>query len=202
MLFEWVFNQAAKQARDWTDQGIDLNVAVNLSVFDLQHHDIVKSVQTTLNKYHLLPELFTLEVTESAMMVNPEKTINKLTELDKMGIRIAIDDYGTGYSSLSYLKKLPVDELKIDKSFVLQMDKDENDAIIVRSTIDLAHNLGLKVVAEGVENERIIELLTELGCDTCQGFHLAKPMPVDQFNKWLQEQGITPIITTEYKKAN
>jgi len=118
-------------------------------------------------------------------MADPEKTIKKLSAIDKMGARISIDDYGTGYSSLSYLKKLPVDELKIDKSFVMQMDKDENDAIIVRSTIDLAHNLGLKVVAEGVENQEILDLLSELGCDVAQGFYLSRPMPSDQVEQWV-----------------
>jgi len=186
-LFEWVFERAAYQVRLWLNKKIELNIAVNLSVYDLHHHDIISSIQRTLKKYSLTPDYFTVEVTESAMMANPEKSISKLSDIDKMGVRIAIDDYGTGYSSLSYLKKLPVDELKIDKSFVMQMDHDENDAIIVRSTIDLAHNLGLKVVAEGVESKDIRDLLTLLGCDTSQGYYWSKPIPPDDFENWLIE---------------
>ncbi|HFD33355.1 MAG TPA: EAL domain-containing protein [Gammaproteobacteria bacterium] len=184
-VFEWVFNEASKQMRHWIDNGLKINIAVNLSVYDLQHHDIVNSIEKTIQQYNLSPSYFTVEVTESAMMADPEKTIEKLSAIDEMGARISIDDYGTGYSSLSYLKKLPVDELKIDKSFVMQMDKDENDAIIVRSTIDLAHNLGLKVVAEGVENQDILDLLSELGCDVAQGFYLSRPMPSDQVEQWV-----------------
>jgi len=190
-LFEWVFEQAAYQVRLWINKKIELNIAVNLSVYDLQHHDIVNSIQQTLEKYSLSPDYFTVEVTESAMMADPEKTISKLSDIDNMGVRIAIDDYGTGYSSLSYLKKLPVYELKIDKSFVMQMDLDENDAIIVRSTIDLAHNLGLKVVAEGVESKEINDLLLILGCDTSQGYHWAKPMPPNELETWLIKNNFT-----------
>ena len=194
-LFEWVFEQAAYQVRLWLNKKIELNVAVNLSVYDLQHHDIVASIQRTLEKYSLSPDYFTVEVTESAMMANPEKSISKLQDIDKMGVRIAIDDYGTGYSSLSYLKKLPVDELKIDKSFVMQMDNDENDAIIVRSTIDLAHNLGLKVVAEGVESKEISDLLLMLGCDTSQGYYWSKPIPSEEFENWLAKNNY--LITSK-----
>jgi len=194
-LFEWVFERAAYQVRLWLNKKIELNVAVNLSVYDLQHHDIVASIQRTLEKYSLSPDYFTVEVTESAMMANPEKSISKLQDIDNMGVRIAIDDYGTGYSSLSYLKKLPVDELKIDKSFVMQMDHDENDAIIVRSTIDLAHNLGLKVVAEGVESKEISDLLLMLGCDTSQGYYWSKPIPPEEFENWLAKNNF--LITSK-----
>ena len=184
-IFEWVFNQSSKYTKQWQKNRLNINVAVNLSVYDLQHFDIVNAITTILKKYELSPTTFTVEVTESAMMANPEQAIEKLTLLDQMGLNISIDDYGTGYSSLSYLKKLPVDELKIDKSFVLQMDEDANDAIIVRSTIDLAHNLGLKVVAEGIENQHTLDILISLGCDTAQGFYLSRPMPAIDVEQWI-----------------
>ena len=184
-VFEWVFEKSAQNARRWIDLGLNLNVAVNLSVYDFQHHDIIAVIGEVLDQYNLSPSCFSIEVTEGAMMENPEESIKKLEAIDEMGLRISIDDFGTGYSSLSYLKKLPVDELKIDKSFVMQMDTDENDAIIVRSTIDLAHNLGLKVVAEGIENQDILDLLIILGCDVAQGFFLGKPMPAAEFEVWM-----------------
>ena len=191
-IFEWVFEKAAQHVRRWLDMGLNLNVAVNLSVFDFQHHNIVDAINQILSTYNLDPGCFSLEITESAMMEKPEKSIETLEEMDSMGLKISIDDFGTGYSSLSYLKRLPVDEIKIDKSFVINMDRDENDAIIVRSTIELAHNMGLEVVAEGIENQVILEILKKLGCDIAQGFHLAVPMPLDQFEAWLEEfEGIT-----------
>ncbi|MDP3123946.1 MAG: EAL domain-containing protein, partial [Thiobacillus sp.] len=113
---------------------------------------------------------------------------------DRMGVTLAIDDFGTGYSSLAYLKRLPVDELKIDKSFVMDMEANDNDAVIVRSTIDLAHNLGLKVVAEGVESREAWDTLSILGCDTSQGFFMGRPMPVDKLETWLRESTLSPIL--------
>jgi EAL domain-containing protein (putative c-di-GMP-specific phosphodiesterase class I) len=121
------------------------------------------------------------------MMADPTKAMDTLTALDKMNLYLSVDDFGTGFSSLAYLKKLPVNELKIDKSFVIGMLDDANDGTIVRSTIDLAHNLGLKVVAEGVENEKTFEMLKILGCDVIQGYHLGKPMPAAQFSEWFSQ---------------
>lgn len=179
-LTSWIIDRALRQCAQWREQGIFLNVAVNLSVYDLQMADIVTHIQGLLDEYGVSPSYLTVEITESAMLINPAHAVEILRQLDAMGIRIAVDDFGTGFSSLSYLKKLPVDELKIDKSFVMDMINNENDAIIVRSTIDLAHNLGLKVVAEGVEDREILDLLKILGCDTAQGFYLARPVnPVD-----------------------
>lgn len=189
-VFEWVFEQAAIHVRHWLDLGLDINTSINLSVYDFQHHDIVSVIQHILEKYDLSPTCFTLEVTESAMMENPENAVQKLYAIDAMGIRLSIDDFGTGYSSLSYLKQLPVDELKIDKSFVMQMDEDKNDEIIVKSTIDLAHNLGLHVVAEGVENQKISDLLNKFGCDTLQGFYYARPMPPSEFEDWVKNNNL------------
>ncbi|MDX1812655.1 MAG: EAL domain-containing protein, partial [Gammaproteobacteria bacterium] len=186
-IFEWVFNKAALQVKSWLNSGLDIKMAVNLSLYDFQHHDVISFIEVALQKHKLPAEQFYLEVTENIMMENPGLSIEKLTAIDAMGLHISVDDFGTGYSSLSYLKKLPVDELKIDRSFVMEMDKDENDAIIVRSTIELAHNLGLQVVAEGVENQETLDRLIEFGCDSVQGFYLARPMPVSAFAEWLQE---------------
>jgi len=121
------------------------------------------------------------------VMANPSDGLTILTELDRMGVTLAIDDFGTGYSSLAYLKRLPVDELKIDKSFVTDMEENDNDAVIVRSTIDLAHNLGLKVTAEGVETQAAWDTLEILGCDCSQGYFMGRPMPADKLGAWLQE---------------
>jgi EAL domain-containing protein (putative c-di-GMP-specific phosphodiesterase class I) len=129
-------------------------------------------------------EAFCLEITESAIMDDPTRALTTLNRLSDLGFKLSIDDFGTGYSSLAYLKRLPVDELKIDKSFVLSMEKDLDDAKIVRSTIDLAHNLGLTVVAEGVENAKAWDMLRELNCDDAQGYHMGKPMPATDFITW------------------
>jgi EAL domain-containing protein (putative c-di-GMP-specific phosphodiesterase class I) len=125
------------------------------------------------------------------MMANPTHAVEILTLLDGMGVRLAVDDFGTGFSSLAYLKQLPVDELKIDKSFVMHMTEDENDAVIVRSTIDLAHNLGLRVVAEGVESQDVWDLLEILGCDEAQGHFMSRPLASEQVAQWLRERHAT-----------
>jgi EAL domain-containing protein (putative c-di-GMP-specific phosphodiesterase class I) len=133
------------------------------------------------------PGQVTLEVTESAIMSDPARTLDVITRLDSTGALLCVDDFGTGYSSLSYLKRLPVDELKIDKSFVQMMDTNENDAIIVHSIIELAHNLGLRVTAEGVESQKIWEILKSHGCDLAQGYLHGKAMPLDEFIAWSEQ---------------
>jgi EAL domain-containing protein (putative c-di-GMP-specific phosphodiesterase class I) len=133
------------------------------------------------------PDQLELEITESAIMTDPEAALNFMKRLKAIDIRFSIDDFGVGYTSLSYLKKLPVDTLKIDKSFVINMTKNENDSIIVRSTIDLAKNLGLKVVAEGVENQDALEQLLNLGCHEAQGYFISRPLPADDLALWIKE---------------
>ena len=135
-------------------------------------------------KHRVPAEAFCLEITESAIMDDPKRALGTLNRLSEQGFKLSIDDFGTGYSSLAYLKRLPVDELKIDKSFVLSMETDEDDAKIVRSTVDLAHNLGLTVVAEGVESATVWDLLRDLDCDEAQGFHMGRPMPAQDFRAW------------------
>jgi len=184
----WVLETAIKQATQWIKKGIKLNIAVNLSAHNLQDEKIVKFIRELLAETGFSPKYLTLEITENAMMADPEHAVKILGHLSAMGIRLAVDDFGTGFSSLGYLKRLPVNELKIDKSFVMDMVKNDNDAVIVRSTIDLAHNLGLKVVAEGVEDKDTMDLLKILLCDTAQGYLISKPIPAKDFEVWLKSQ--------------
>lgn len=186
-LTQWVLARALAECTEWLRAGLDLGVSVNLSVWNLQDRNLVAQTREMLSEWKLPPGFLTFEITESAMMAEPDRALDTLTQLDRMGIALSVDDFGTGFSSLGYLKKLPVDELKIDRSFVINMTEDENDATIVRSTIDLAHNLGLKVVAEGVEDARTLELLQRLSCDTAQGYHIARPMPAAELSDWLSQ---------------
>jgi len=145
-------------------------------------------IEALLRECRLPASRLTLEITESAVMNDPLRAREVMTRLNHLGASLAIDDYGTGFSSLAYLKLLPVNSLKIDRSFVMDMLEDENDAIIVRSTIDLSHNLGLKVVAEGVENAEVLQLLRAHGCDAAQGYHLARPMPLSRLERWFADK--------------
>jgi diguanylate cyclase (GGDEF)-like protein len=178
-LGQFVLETALDQARHWHQAGRSLHVAVNLSVRNLLEPTLVDRVAELVRRSGINPGGLTLEITESGVMTDPEAAIALLWGLRRIGVRLSIDDFGTGYSSLAYLKRLPVDEVKLDKSFVLNMTADTDDAAIVRSTIELAHNLGLQLVAEGVEDQETLELLAALGCDLVQGYHLARPMPAD-----------------------
>jgi len=181
----WVLEQAIEQSRHWTELGFDLTVAVNLSTRNLLDPRLADSIAELLEVHQVSSDRLTLEITESAVMSRPEQALKLLTRLHAMGLKLSIDDFGTGYSSLAYLKRLPVAELKIDYSFVSSITKSENDAVIVRSTIDLAHNLGLTVVAEGVENKEILDLLAILRCDTAQGYYFSRPVPSEELEHWL-----------------
>ena len=189
-LTHWVLQSALARQVALNKAGYQLNMAVNLSARNLHDMDLPASVGRLLAASGANPAHLTLEITESAVMANPSDGLSILSQLDKMGIQLAIDDYGTGYSSLAYLKRLPVDELKIDKSFVTDMQEDENDAVIVRSTIDLAHNLGLKVTAEGVETQEIWDTLSILGCDQSQGYFMGRPMSVEALDTWLRSSNL------------
>ncbi|GAB4510824.1 MAG: hypothetical protein Tsb0026_13200 [Sulfuricaulis sp.] len=186
-LTMWVLNTAMHQCEIWRQQGFHVKVAVNLSVWNLQDPTLVDALKAIFATWNIPPSCLELEITESAMMADPDHALEVLTELNNMGINLAVDDFGTGFSSLAYLKKLPVHSLKIDKSFVIGMAREENDIMIVRSTIELAHNLGLKVVAEGVESQEILELLGRQGCDVAQGYHLGRPMPLADVTRYLGE---------------
>ena len=180
----WMFEQAAAEQVALAMLGVR-RVSVNLSTRDLMDQDLPDKLELILRRHRALAEGFCLEITESAIMDDPQRAEATLNRLSERGYKLSIDDFGTGYSSLAYLKKLPVNELKIDKSFVMAMETDPGDAKIVRSTIDLAHNLGLTVVAEGIENEAVLSLLHTLNCDEGQGYHMSKPLPMPQFCDWV-----------------
>jgi diguanylate cyclase (GGDEF)-like protein len=186
-LTQWVLTTALTQCAEWIARGIHVGVSVNLSAHSLTDHSTLDMVQKALADSGVEPRWLTLELTETAIMTDAAKALVTLSELADMGVRLAMDDFGTGYSSLAYLKRLPVDEIKIDRSFVMDMAKDANDAVIVRSTIDLAHNMGLRVVAEGIETEEIWNMLTKLGCDQGQGFLMGRPVPPIDLERWLDE---------------
>lgn len=178
----------------------EIDIAINLSARMLHDQTLFNFIQHQLARWNLPASAVTLEITESALMANPETAMDLLRQMSAMGLQFSIDDFGTGYSSLAYLKRLSVHELKIDKSFVLNMIEDSADAAIVRSTVDLAHHLGLRVVAEGIESEGHIDLLRALDCDIGQGFHIAKPMNMQDLSAWLeriqdqQESGVANLF--------
>lgn len=187
-LTYWVAEKAIIQLMLWREKNINFDVSINISAHDLKEESFVSGIKAILEKHQFPHESLTLEVTENAMMSNPMLAINTLTEFSNMGLSISVDDYGTGFSSLSYLSKLPVNELKIDKSFVMNMDTDSSNETIVRSTIELAHNLGLKVVAEGIETELVWNMLRSYGCDEAQGYFMSKPIPAQEFEDWLENK--------------
>jgi diguanylate cyclase (GGDEF)-like protein len=187
-LTMFVLDEALRQCRTWALQGLELCVAVNLSTRNLLDVHLPDTVGELLARWEVPARLLELEITESTILADPVRAMQILSRLDEMGIRLAIDDFGTGYSSLAYLKRLPVDELKIDKSFILGMDENENDAVIVRSTIDLGRNLGLRVVAEGVETPKAWSRLAQLGCDIAQGYYLSRPAPASEITDWIRDR--------------
>ena len=203
MLSAWVLAGAARFAREATDAGLTLRLSVNLSTRDLMDQELPAKIEALIGPLQVPPASLCLEITESAIMDDPERALSTLEHLHAMGFKLSIDDFGTGYSSLAYLKRLPVDELKIDKSFVMAMERDLDDARIVRSTIELAHNLGLTVVAEGLETIKAWAMLARLGCDEGQGYYISKPMPQDQFIAWAQNwQAPDPsVISAESQMA-
>jgi len=180
----WVLNQAISDRQQWYSQDWDLDIAVNVSVRNIQDVNIINKVNNLIESGNIPHNRLEIELTESAIMTDPVKAQETLQNLYNLGIRISIDDYGTGYSSLAYLKKLPLDKLKIDKSFVMDMLNNENDALIVHSTITLAHNLGLKVIAEGVEDKDTLDLLEIMGCDYAQGYYISRPIPAEDIVSW------------------
>jgi|HubBroStandDraft_6_1064221.scaffolds.fasta_scaffold16419_5 diguanylate cyclase (GGDEF)-like protein len=187
-----VLERAVAQCAAWRRAGQEMTVSVNLSVRNLLDPDLASLLGDLLEIYGLTPSALQLEITESMLMSDPDRSLNTLTRLSELGVGLSVDDYGTGYSSLANLRRLPIDELKIDRSFVSPMLSDESDLIIVRSTINLGHDLGLKVVAEGVEDVATLHRLGGLGCDLAQGYHFSKPLPPEAFNKWMGVQVAPP----------
>jgi EAL domain-containing protein (putative c-di-GMP-specific phosphodiesterase class I) len=165
---------------------MNIGVAVNLSPQCLLNPEFPEILTGLLASYGFPAEFLTLEITETSIMAGADRSLKILERINEMGVSFSIDDFGTGYSSLAYLKKLPVSEIKIDKSFVMEMQKNESDATIVKATIQLGHNLGLKVVAEGVEDEQTYLALKDMGCDVLQGYFISRPVPVKDFMDWVQ----------------
>lgn len=180
-----MISSVIEQLTRWRQKGLYLDVSINLSTHDLVKDEVIQHLERSLDMAALHPSDFTLEVTESAMIQQPEKTFRTLQYLHEQGFKLAMDDFGTGFSSLSQIKALPLDELKIDKSFVVNLDHDSDDQSIVRAAIHMAHTLGLEVVAEGVENSESLNLLASLGCDGIQGNLLAPPMISDELENWI-----------------
>ncbi|WP_395401049.1 putative bifunctional diguanylate cyclase/phosphodiesterase [Pseudoduganella sp. UC29_106] len=183
-LTEWVMEAAFSQCYAWHEEGSEWPLAVNVSAHDLRGSDLVERVRGLFSTWGIPPELIQFELTESALMEDPASALERLRDLKQLDVQLCIDDFGTGYSSLGYLQKLPVDYIKIDQSFVMPMTVSNDSAIIVRSTIELGHNLNMKIVAEGVESQAHWDSLAALGCDLAQGFHIGKPMPASRFQNW------------------
>ena len=184
----YVIEAALRQGREWRDAGLDLSISVNLSTRNLLDRELPTQVAALLSRWGMEPRCLELEVTESSMLANPTRAKAVLQALSELGIRLSIDDFGTGYSSLAYLRQLPVDEIKIDRSFVMGMGDEADDAVIVRSTVDLGRNLGLDVVAEGVETLELWNRLRDLGCQTAQGYFLSRPVGPQELATWLRSR--------------
>jgi diguanylate cyclase (GGDEF)-like protein len=186
LLTRWVLREAVRQCGEWLRDGLTLQISVNISARDLMNRELPEHVAELLAEYDVTPGLLCLEITESGFMEDPGHAQKVLDRLAELGVKLSIDDYGTGYSSLSYIMKLPVQELKIDQSFISRMATDEEISTIVRSTIDLGHNLGLQVVAEGVEDRAVWDMLRTLGCDDAQGYFMSRPLDARALTAWIR----------------
>ena len=183
-LTSWALDTVVKQSRAWSDMGITVKIGVNLSAHDLINRHLPAQIGKLLADHGVSAESLILEITESAVMEDPARAMEVLKELNAMDLTLSIDDYGTGYSSMAYLKSLPVQEIKIDKSFVMNLAENAGDEILVRSTIELGHNLGLKVTAEGIEDQGSLDILKRYGCETGQGYFISKPVPAPDFEEF------------------
>ena len=188
-LTYWVIEQAIRQCRAWQQQGLDIEVAVNISARNLMDRELPARVAELIHANDLLAQHLEMEVTESAIITDPERAYKTLTALHDLGVKISIDDFGTGYTSMSHLKRLPVSALKIDRCFVADMEHSDNDAVIVNTVKGLAHDLGMAVVAEGVEDNETLITLKVIDCDYAQGFFICRPLPVAQMTDWLNQSG-------------
>ncbi len=184
-LTRHVLDTALQQSAEWRKEKLNMPIAVNLSARSLLDENFPEHVAEALKRWQVAPSSLQFEITESTLVSDPKRALGVISRLTNLGVQFSIDDFGTGYSSLSHLRRLPLRELKIDKSFVMNMTNDENDHVIVRSTIDLGRNLGLQVVAEGVESVEVWEKLSELGCDYAQGYYLSRPVPADGLAQWM-----------------
>ncbi len=188
-MTHWVLEHGIRQCREWRDQGVNTTVAMNLSTRNLLDNNCALQLQTLLREYDIDPRAIELEITESALMKDPERALRVLNQIHDLGVCLAIDDFGTGFSSLNYLRRMPIHALKIDLTFVRNMLENPQDAIIVNSIINLAESLELKVIAEGVENPAILHALKDMGCDYAQGYYISKPLGAQEIFDWQQDSG-------------
>ncbi|HEV7485988.1 MAG TPA: EAL domain-containing protein [Thermoanaerobaculia bacterium] len=186
-MTDWILDKALQQCREWQDAGAPIHVAVNVSAKSLLEETLPSKVQSLLDKWNIDPRFLKIEITESSIMADPAHALAIMSMLQSMGVRLSVDDFGTGYSSLTHLRELPIDEIKIDKAFVLGMLTSDADAAIVRTVIDLAHNLGKQVCAEGVEDAETLRRLEEMGCDLAQGYFISRAVPAAALMVWLTE---------------
>jgi diguanylate cyclase (GGDEF)-like protein/PAS domain S-box-containing protein len=186
-MTDWILDKALQQCREWQDEGAPIHVAVNVSAKSLLEETLPSKVQSLLDKWNIDPRFLKIEITESSIMADPAHALAIMSMLQSMGVRLSVDDFGTGYSSLTHLRELPIDEIKIDKSFVMGMTTSDADAAIVRTVIDLAHNLGKQVCAEGVEDAETLQRLEEMDCDLAQGYFISHAIPAAALMTWLTE---------------
>ena len=184
----WVLKHSLRQCREWYKVGINIEISVNVSSLCLLDPEFPDVLTGLLASYEFSAKSLMIEITETSIMVNPERSFQVLNRIADMGVGVSIDDFGTGYSSLAYLKKLPATEIKIDKSFVMDMLDNDSDMTIVNATIQLGHNLGLTVVAEGVENIDTFNKLKAMGCDILQGYFISKPVAANEFFDWIKNK--------------
>jgi EAL domain-containing protein (putative c-di-GMP-specific phosphodiesterase class I) len=189
-LTHHVIETVLKQWREWADMGIRIPIAINVSARSLLDQELPEQVEAQLRRWDVPPAFLRMELTESFLMGDSGRSSQVLDALSDVGVGLSIDDFGTGYSSLSYLKRLPIEEIKIDRSFVMQMHVDANDFMIVRATVDLGRNLGLRVVAEGVEDLATFDRLAEFGCDEAQGYYISRPLSAIEFTRWLSVRNL------------
>ena len=189
-LTNWVVGECMRECARWHAAGLQLDVSINLSAMNLMDPELMGVLQASLAETGLAPKRVNLEITESCFMASPKRAMDGIQSIHEAGFKLSIDDFGTGYSSLSYLKNLPIDELKIDQSFVRKLLQTPGDQAIVESTIALAHNFGLQVVAEGIEDDATAQWLLAHQCDIGQGYTYAKPMPAAQFIAFATARGI------------
>ncbi|MFP3874395.1 MAG: putative bifunctional diguanylate cyclase/phosphodiesterase [Thiohalophilus sp.] len=200
-LSQYILQAAIQQMAQWRDDNIELRMSVNLSMHDIQDPLLPKKLRSLIERYRINPARLFLEITESSVMTDSHSVRVVIEQLHEIGVSLAIDDFGTGYSSLAYLKQIPADEIKIDKSFVRDMARDDNDAVIVRTTIDLAHNMGCQVIAEGVEDRESYDLLEILRCDLAQGYYICKPLPEPELRRWLVKGHTGEVITWSFPRT-
>jgi EAL domain-containing protein (putative c-di-GMP-specific phosphodiesterase class I) len=189
-----MIDQALAQLAEWHKIGLRLSLAVNLSARNLLDPELPRQIEALLRKHSIEPKALTVEVTESATMVDPDRAVRVLAALRVMGVCVSVDDFGTGQASFAYLTKLPANEIKIDRSFVTDMCVNKRDEAIVHSTIDLARHLDLHVVAEGIETQEVWDRLRDLGCSTGQGYFISKPVTGEQLTGWLLESAHDPRV--------